>query len=54
MRDEGEGFEFDGVGRCSGGGEIEERIIGGEVVPVINAGYVVEVGVLNEGVVVSR
>ena len=31
------------------GGEIEQRTVGGEVVAVVDAGEVVEVGVLEEG-----
>jgi hypothetical protein len=42
------------VGRGRGGREVEERVVGGEVMPVVDAGYVVEVGVLDEGEVVSR
>jgi hypothetical protein len=41
------------VGGGGGGGEVEERVVGGKVVPVVDAGYVVEISVLDEGVVVS-
>ena len=32
----------------AGGREVEEDVVGGEVVAVVDAGYVVEVGVLEE------
>jgi hypothetical protein len=37
-----------------GGREVQERVVGGEVVPVVDTGYVVEIGVLDEGEVVPR
>ena len=53
MREEGEGGEGEGGVSCWGGNEVEEDVIGGEVVAVVDAGDVVEVGVLEEGEAVS-
>lgn len=36
-----------------GGGEVEEGVVGGEVVAVVDAGYVVEESLLEEGVAVA-
>ena len=41
------------MGGGRGGGEVEECVVRGEVVSVVNACYVVKVGVLDEGKAVS-
>ena len=52
LGDEGEGFETGGC--CwSGGGEVEEGVVWGEVVAVVDAREVVEVGLVEEGVAVK-
>jgi len=57
LREEGEGFDGEGVrgrGGRAGGGEVEEDVVGAEVVAVVDAGDVVEVGVDDEGGAVPR
>lgn len=54
MREEGEAREGGARGGCGGGGgggggEVQEGVVGGEVVAVVDAREVVEVGVLQEG-----
>ena len=54
MRDEGQRLQFYCVRGCCGGGQIQERVVWRKVVSVINSGHMMEVGVLNERVAVSR
>jgi hypothetical protein len=40
--------------RGRGGREVEEGVVWGKVVPVVDAGYMMEIGVLDEGEVVAK
>jgi hypothetical protein len=52
LREEGEGFEFERR-EWEGRGKIEKNIVGGKIVAVVDAGYMVEVGVCYEGGAIS-